>query len=384
MEQRKLKVAQIITRMDWGGSPDIVRLLCENLDRDRFNIKFITGASDNPTQKTKIFFENLEDNLIFIKQLKRNISPIDDFIAFIKLVSIFKREKFDIVHTHTAKAGALGRLAAKFCGVKKIIHTSHGLNFYGYFGRLLSQIVVWVEKFLALFTDKFIVLTKLEKNDLQNYRITDGSKIIMVNTAVEADKFIKAHKNEIIVRRRKFGISDEKLIVGMVGRLEPIKGPEYFVDMANLACKKYNNLQFICAGEGSLRLSLQEKIEQLKIKDKFIFTGWHNNVLEIISLLDILVLASLNEAVGLVLIEAQAQGVPVIATRVGGIPEIVEDGKSGILVKPQDAQSLFNALEELIKDPVKRTNMGNFAAQSVANKYKPAELTQRVTDIYLE
>ncbi len=378
----KIKVAQVITRMDWGGSPDIVRLLCRSFDKDKYEITFICGKSRYPTEKTKAFFRDLKNKLVIVPCLRRNISPVFDLLALCRLYFLFKREKFDIVHTHTAKAGCLGRLAAKLAGIRVIVHTSHGHNFYGYFGPSLSKLIVFVERWLSSFTDKIITLTNLEKKDLLRFNVAAEEKIVVAHTAVDRQKIRRIDRKKISRLKEELGIKEENIVIGMVGRLEQIKGVEYFVEAAILVAEKFDNVQFVLVGAGSLKDELRKRVKEKRCDDRFIFCGWRDDVTDIMCLMDIMVLASLNEAVGLVLIEAQSLGVPVIVSSVGGIPEVVDEGKSGIFVRPQDVKELQEAMVLLIHDESKRKAMGKSAIEFVDNKYDADDLCRIITRTY--
>lgn len=366
---QKIKIAHIITRMDWGGSADLVRLIYNGLDKDKYEIKFIYGKTDFATIKTKEFLKQNKDNCIFIPSLRRNINLFYDFIALCSLYKTFKNEKFDIVHTHTAKAGCLGRIAAKLNKVKVVVHTSHGHNFYGYFNPLMSKFIVLVERFLSLFTNKVITLTALAKKDLLEYKIIDEEKIIVAHTAVEKQRVKIPDDEKILALKKELRLQKDNIIVGMVGRLEHIKGVRYFIEAALWILEKFDHVKFVLVGEGSLKKELLEKINEKELSKHFVFCGWRDDAIDIMGVMDVLVLASLNEAVGLVLLEAQSIGVPVIATKVGGIPEVVDDGNSGILVEPKDVKQLFNALAILIEDDSKRKEMAVKAREFVQNKY---------------
>ena len=379
---KKIKVAQVITRMDWGGSPDIVRLLCQGLDKDRYEVTFICGQSVYPTEKTREFLKGMKERAITIRDLKRDINLFFDFLAFFKLYAIFRKEKFDIVHTHTAKAGCLGRIAARLAGIKVILHTSHGHNFYGYFGPVLSKLIVFIERFLSSFTDKIITLTSLEQKDLLRFKVAAQEKIEIAHTAVEMirDNMLDHEKKALL--KSELGINEGHIVVGMVGRLEKIKGVKYFIEAALQIAQKFSNVQFVLVGEGSLKEELKMRVKQAESEDRFIFCGWRDDTIDIMRLMDMMVLASLNEAVGLVLIEAQGLGIPVIASAVGGIPEVVEDSKSGILVPPKDIKALYEAMVVLIEDDSRRKEMGKAASDFVQNKYDAQDLADRISVIY--
>lgn len=210
----KIKIAQVITRMDWGGSPDIMRIICANLDSEIYDVTLISGPSQHLTPRTVKFFGDFVNNLKIIKSLRRNINPLLDMSAFWKLFLLFKKEKFDIVHTHTAKAGCLGRIAAKLAGIKVIIHTSHGHNFYGYFGPVFSKCIVFVERILSSMTDKIITLTRLEQIDLLRFKVAAKEKIEVGHTAVEFAHINKSDDQKSVLLKNEIEVNEGKIIVG--------------------------------------------------------------------------------------------------------------------------------------------------------------------------
>jgi len=377
---QKLKVAEVITRMDWGGSPDIVRLICKHLDPNLYDIRLIVGPSVHPTQKTKDFLEEFKDKVITVNALKRNINPINDFAALGQLRETFKREKFDIVHTHTAKAGALGRLAARKAGVPIIIHTPHGHNFYGYFGFIFSKIIIAIERHLCRFTDKIICLTQLEKKDFIKFKVASQDKLALIPQGLELDEYKDAtfDKDKL---KKNLGLPLNEDVVGYIGRLEPIKGLDYLIAAVKLI---NNNVKFLIVGDGSLRERLGQKVKALGLSEKFIFTGWRSDIAQLLFLMDLLVLPSLNEAVGISLIQAQAMGVPVVASNVGGIPEIIRDNFTGILVPPANPQALAKAIAGLLNDKQKRLGMSKEAKAWIKGKFRVEDMINRISGLYQE
>lgn len=379
----KIKVVQVITRMDWGGAPDIVRILCALLSPDKFDVWLIIGETKHPSAKTADFLEKFREKTIVIPQLKRDIEPLNDFLTFVKLCHIFQFHKFDVVHTHTAKAGFLGRIAAKLSGVKSVFHTPHGNNFYGYFSPLASKIVVLLEKFADNFTDTTIVLTELEKKELMKYGVSRNEKITAVKSGLEFDTYQKMQV-DVLKKKKELGIEDgSQNIVAMIGRLEPVKGPEYFIEAAKLVSEKYPQVKFLMVGDGSLREKLEVQLRQLKVYDKFIFLGWREDIPEILSVIDILVVPSLNEAVGRILLEAGYYGVPVIASCVGGIPEVVKDGVTGILVPSGNGAVLTQGLLSLLNDKAKRASMGKVAREWVRVNFSAEIMVRQISELYV-
>jgi glycosyltransferase involved in cell wall biosynthesis len=378
---RKLKVAQVITRMDWGGAPDVVRLICEGLDSE-YDWKLIIGKSQNITLANHNFLEKYKQKIIIVPNLQRDIDLFQDFKALFKLYSIFKKERFNIVHLHTAKAGFLGRIAAKMAGVKKTVYMPHGHVFYGYFGRILNIFILLLERFAGCLTDKIIVLTKLEKNDFILRGIKKDKDIDMICPGLEINILNKVKSSDRFKIREAWGVGVKDKVVGLVSRLEAVKGPAYFVKAAALIAKDFPGVKFIIAGEGSLKSDLERLSEELGLIEKIKFLGWRDNSLEIISALDILVQPSLNEAVGRVLQEAQALGVAVVASRTGGIPEIVKDEVVGLLVEPGNYQAIAQAIKELLKDDRLRNDMALAGRDWARDNFDSKKMVINIKDIY--
>ena len=378
----KLKIAHVITRMDWGGAPDIVRILCEFLETS-YEVKLIIGPSKHLTEKTRLFLQKFRENVIIVPYLKREINPLLDLLALVKLLLIFKKEKFDIVHTHTAKAGFLGRIASWFAGIPRIIYTPHGHVFYGYFGLLMSKIAITLERVVAYLTSKIMVFTELEKRDLIAFKVTTPDKIVVINSGLELEKY-KDVVVDVQSKKYELGIEEDISVIGMIGRLEPVKGPGYLIEAARMVIEKIPRVKFLIVGDGSLRNDLESQCEELGVLNEFIFTGWKEDVQTILSMLDILVLPSVNEAVGRVLIEAGACGVPVIATNVGGVPEIVRDDQTGILVPPRSPEALAQAIIDLITNEHRRQQMGIIAEDWIDDRFSAHRMVEKVSNSYNE
>ncbi len=342
------------------------------------------GSSKNLCGKTKTFLDELKSRTVIITWLRRSINPFFDFLGMVRLYVIFRREEFDIVHTHTAKGGILGRIAAHLAGVPRIIHTPHGHNFYGYFGPFMSKLVVVLERFAARFTDKIVVLTKLEKKDFLDFEVKGSQDIDVIPSGLELDDFSRIGDEAKAAKRNEFRLSPCERVVGMVSRLEPVKGPECFIEAAKEVAERINNVKFLIVGEGSLRSNLERQTERLGLEGKIKFLGWREDSLEIIAVLDILVQPSLNEAVGRVLLEAQVLGVPVVATKVGGIPEVVRKGITGIIIPPQDSNALADAMCNLLEDEKKREAMSREAKKWVKDKFSSVKMMEEVLRIYSE
>lgn len=285
------------------------------------------------------------------------------------------------MHTHTAKAGFIGRLAARLAGTPFIIHTPHGHNFYGYFSSLGNGLVVILERIAALFANKIVVFTNIEKKDMMRLNICKESKIDVVQSGLDLTKFSRM-EIDVKTKRAEFSREPDKFLVGMIGRLESVKGPEYFVEAIRFIVDEIPQAKFLIVGEGTLKDSLALRCQRLALGDKVVFTGWREDIPEIMSVLDVLVLTSLNEAVGRVLLEAGASGKPIVATDVGGVPEILKNMKTGILVPPKDSQKIAEAVITLLKDEKARCEMGRAAKDWVNANFNEKKMADELQNLY--
>lgn len=377
---KKIKLCYVITRMDWGGSPDLVRLLCDTLPADRFDVTLVTGETRYPSAKTRDFFAGSRVNIVFVPGLKRDISLIDDIGALARLYFFFRKHRFDLVHTHTAKAGFVGRTAAFLAGCRCIVHTAHGHNIYGYFGPVMTRFLIILERVAASYTSRIVVVTECEGKDCLRFKICAKDKLVHINSALEPEYFRDSrHTREEI--RRSLG-AGKGVLVGMIGRLEPVKGAEYFIDAAKEVSGNFPGARFIVIGEGALRKALELRVAHYGLAGRFLFTGWREDIREILNGIDILVLPSLNEALGLVLLQAQAAGVPVVASRVGGVEEALVDGQTGILVSPADSKALASAIGTLLNDGAMRRSMGDRGHEWVSGRFTVEKMARDHQALY--
>jgi len=378
MAGKRLKIAQVITRMDKGGSSDIVRDLIGRLNGD-YEIKLIYGPTQDPSQKTKDFLNTHRRDTIFLPVLRREINFFYDILAIFMLWRIFQRERFDVVHTHTSKAGFLARLAAKFAGVKLIVYMPHGHVFYGYFGEIKTRLIVNAERFAAHCCDRILVFTNLEKNDFERLKIAPGEKIKVIAPGIDFNELNKFNKSMRIETRQALKINDNEIAIGFVSRLEAVKGVEIFLGSALIIAGKNPDVRFVVCGDGALKARVLDA--QNALGNRLIFLGWRSDNLNIINALDILIQPSLNEAVGRNIIEAQVLSVAVVATKVGGIPEIITDGYTGLLCAP-DASEVANAAQRLIDDSRLRIALVENGRTNALRRFDFARMADGIEEIY--
>jgi len=387
----KIKVFHIITRFDKGGSAENTFLTVMGLDKERYDVILIRGLSLE-SNMTVHEYESIKNNLgelgreririITLPELVRRIYPYYDLKAFFILIRIFRRERPHIVHTHTSKTGILGRWAAFLAGVPVIIHTPHGHIFWGYFGRLKTRVYILLEKISALITDRLVMLTEQEKRDHLGVHVAPEEKFTVVHSGVDLGRFKKVIVDPSEMKR-KLGIPEDSLVVGTAGRLTPVKGPEYFIQAAEEITAVRQDIWFVFLGDGELRDQLEAMVEQLGLKENVKFLGWRQDVADVMSVFDIFVLPSLNEGMGRVLIEAMVLGKPIVASNIGGIPDLVIDGENGFLFPVGDVGALADGINRLIQSPGMRKKMGE-CGKNRAGDYSANAMMQKIDRLYVE
>jgi len=387
-----IKVLHIITRFDKGGSAQNTYLSLLGLKKKKYQLSLVSGLSLESEMKYEEIKAKEKDIQILESEgiefiqcpfLLRRINVIKDLKAFFDIWRIIKKYNPLIVHTHSSKAGLLGRLAAKLARVPIIIHTPHGHVFFGYFGSFKTKIFIILERFVSRITDKIVALTNEEKKDYIKFRIANEDKFDVIYSGIELNKFKELPFNENQNFKRELGIPENYLVVGTVGRLVPVKGPEFLIEAAKYIISKYPEVFFIFTGDGPLEQNLERQAFKSGIKDNIIFLGWRNDIAGIISVYDIFALPSLNEGMGRVLVEAMALGKPIVASNVGGIPDLVTHGKNGFLVPPKNPEKLAKYIQILIGDKEKRKKMGQAGKEMVKN-FSKEKMVEKIANLYEE
>jgi glycosyltransferase involved in cell wall biosynthesis len=381
--------------MDMGGSAQNTLLTALHHDSQHYNVWLIKGStleSAMTKAETRLVKDQLETakrkgiEIIDVPSLVRRISPINDLRGLVALFRHIRKIEPHIVHTHTSKAGILGRLAAWIARVPVVIHTPHGHVFYGHFGRSLSRMFLQMEKLLGRITHHQIALTPEEGNDYLNLGVTKSNKISVIHSGVDLNCF-KGSGAASNPRRNELAIPPDSLVVGYVGWLIPIKGVTYLVQAMADVIQRHPNSLLVLVGKGDEKgmeeIKLKEQVENLGLADNVRFLGWRSDVDAIMGSFDIFVLPSLNEGMGRVLVEAMAAGLPIVASRVGGIPDLVKDGENGLLVPPADASALGKVISDILTDKEKRNRMGA-AGKKMCRPYSVEAMVEQIDDLYRE
>jgi glycosyltransferase involved in cell wall biosynthesis len=387
---RKTKIVHIITRLDKGGSAETTLQVVSLLNREKYEVSLVHGLSRESKMgvtEQEVLARDLSlaekrgVRVFSIPSLVRRLSLKNDLLAFISIYRLIKRIKPHIVHTHTSKAGVLGRLAAYLAGVPIIIHTPHGHIFHSYYGYLLTRIIVFVERILSLMTDKITALTNRERDEHLEQGIASIGKYVIIHSGVMLRQIMNKDI-DVETEKKKLGIPQNSNVIGTVGRLVPIKGHKYLVSAAKRVTKEFDNTVFVFVGDGYLESKLERQAESLGVRKNTIFAGWRNDVIDLLGLCDIFVLPSLNEGMGKVLIEGMALGKPIVASRVGGIIDLVKNGDNGILVTPRDSDALAEAILKLVRNKNLAQKLGESGKAKVYPEYDTSTMIRQIEGLY--
>ena len=364
--KRKLNVIHLVEELTIGGLEKILTTIVLNLDKKKYNVSVWC------LREGGFFADKLVKEGIDVKIL--HISTSRNPLSIYKLYRFLKSHKFDIIHTHAYSAGTIGRMSAFLAGVPVII--SHNHSVYDYYGKFYNL----VEWFLSLITDRVICISEVVNGFANKTQRINSKKLITIHNGI--DDVCDLTEKSSSDLKKELGIPINHPVICTISHMEEHKGLKYLLEAASLLLQSKNDVSFLLVGEGVLKKELKILCADLKIEKNVIFAGEQSDISEILSLSDIFVLPSLREGLPLTILEAMACGKPVIATNVGGIPEIVKDGENGILVYPKDPETLYMAMNELLGDREKREKMGRIGKRVCDESFRTKTMVEKVEDLY--
>lgn len=381
---RTFKVMRIIARLNVGGPAIHTVLLTDLMNRTSYPTTLVTGVEGATEGSMRYLAEERGIEPVVIQELGREISWKDDLVTLWKLILLMRREKPDIVDTHTAKAGTLGRIAAIVALAgrhKRIFHTFHGHVFHGYFSPRKTRIFVRIEQILARFTDRLIAVSEITKSELIQFDIAPASKIAVIPLGLDLGPFMECeqHRGELKAELR---LPPDTILVGIVARLVPIKDIEAFLTAIQRVRQVHDKVEVAIVGDGELRNALEAQAKALEIADSVHFLGFRKDLPRIYADLDLVALSSLNEGLPVSIIEAMASGCTVVSTAVGGVPNLIAEGETGFLAPPGDPAALADALLRAIEAKVRWQQIGRRARQQAASRYDVARLVSDMEALY--
>lgn len=391
--KKKIKVLRILNRFCVGGPVYNALNLTKYIDSNKYETFLIGGIAEPHENSSEYILEKSGIKYKKLKYMRRAISPFYDFIAFIQILRIILKFKPDIIHTHAAKAGLLGRFAG-FLYFKnvKIVHTYHGNVFEGYFSPLINKIILYIERFLAKKSTKIIAISNLQKNELLNkYKICNEDKIIVVPLGFDLSKFTENNLEKRNKIRNEFLVEDNELLITIIGRVVPIKNHRLFIDAFNYCKEKSKiNIKGLIVGDGSEVKDIinyankKGNLTSYKTVTKnndFIFTSWRSDIDYILAASDVVCLTSINEGTPVSIIESMASATASISTNVGGVSDIITDSFNGCIAEGE-LVSFGEKLLKIIEDNKFRNKIAENARDKSVATYDYKILVNNIEDLY--
>lgn len=374
-KDRPIKVMHVIARMNVGGPAVEIAELMRGLDPKEVEQLLVTGYC---TDDEADFLETQAPDIeaIRFEGLGRSIRPMDDAKALAHLIKTIRSSRPDIVHTHTAKAGVVGRLAAKAAGVgAKIVHTHHGHLLHGYFGHVKTRAVIQLERKLAKITDRIVTVGETVRDDLLNVGIGKPSQYAVIRSGITLGPLPSK-----AAAREDLRIPEDSVVVALVGRVTQVKRPDRFLEIVEQISSRGLRAHFLVVGGGDLAQAVRERVESARLPVSML--GWRSDLERIFAATDVLLLTSDNEGMPISIIQATHAGVPVVATDVGSIGEYLVDGVDAFLCR-KDSWELANALETLIREPQLREAMSAARSHRDLGDYNVESFLRRHVALYL-
>jgi glycosyltransferase involved in cell wall biosynthesis len=380
MDIEKKKLFICITKSNWGGAQKYVFDIATNTPRDQFDTSVLLGGTGDLKKK----LEDAGVKTILLKNSQRDIDAKKEFGLLFELIKIFKKEKPDIVHLNTSKIGVVGAFAARLAGVKKIIFTAHGWAFNeqrGIVSKILFRILYI---FTIILCHETIAVSEITKKQIGK---TFGKKLIVIRNGLR-DIELKSKDSaremlliKILQRNTKVSslLSEKPTWIGTISELHTTKGLNYAIEAIS---KIKSNIIFVIMGEGEKRKELEEQAVRLGVANKVFLIGHIDMASSYLKAFDILTLSSITEALPYMLLEAGYAGIPVVASRVGGIPEIIENNKTGILVSPRSSEEIKTSIEYLIKNPEKARAFGDNLKEKISKNFTQKIMLEKTFALY--
>ncbi len=391
----KIRVLRIINRLVIGGPAYNVSYLTKYMEPE-FETILLSGAKDVGEEDSDFIPRQMGIEPVYINDMQKSlVKPWKDRKAYKELKKIIQEVKPHIVHTHAAKAGFIGRIAALDCKVPVVLHTFHGHYFHSYFHPIKTKTLLQIEKYLSAKTDGIIAISPEQYKDLSEiYKVDKPSRVYEIPLGFDLDRFTIQQEDRRADFRKEFSMDDDTVAIAIIGRMVPIKNHSLFNKaISKILSENLNKkVKFFFIGDGELRSDIEKELEELNVpftteheKDyskPVIFTSWRKDMETVYAGLDIIALTSLNEGTPVSIIEAQAAKKAIVSTNVGGLNYVVDDGKTAFLIPGEDVNMLVEKLNILINDDQIRKEMGEAGHTFVQNKFSYKRLVQDMADLY--
>jgi len=384
-EGRPVRVLRVIARLNVGGPALHVTYLARGLAERGYETTLVAGDVARGEASMSFVAEQAGVEIVTLPGLSRELSPVRDALAAFRLARLIRKLRPDVVHTHTAKAGAVGRTAALLAWPRRpvVVHTFHGHVLRGYFGTGGTLVFRAIETLLARASDRLIAVSPEVRDELVALHVAPRERFSVVRLGIELEPRVHFEGDPAEVRRRH-GIPEGKFVVGWFGRMTAVKRTDDLLTMLAGVRERGVDALLLLVGDGDDRERLEQRAHDLGLARSCLFLGYQEDVAPWYAICDAVVLTSASEGTPVTIIEALAAGRPVVATKVGGVPDVVDEGETGFLVRPHDTHALAERLEILAGDPVRRRTMGDLGRARMLERYAVERLVEDVDALYRE
>ena len=373
---KKIKLLHVITHLPIGGAQDNTLYTVELLNKDKYDISLSCNLNGELVSRAKKV-KHLK--LYDVPNLRREVSIINDIRAFLYLYKLIKKENFTIIHTHSSKAGFLGRIAAMLNKTPIVIHTIHGFAFHDYMNSFKKNIFIYLEKLSAKWTHGLVTVSNLNKKKVVDLGIAPIEKLKNIYSGIDLTLFINEKNDQF---RKELNLDSNHLLLGSVGRLSNQKDPITMIEAFCIVIKSFPNAHLTLVGDGELRDEILIKIDQLQLNGRVHLTGNKNDPWKIYHSLDLFIMSSIYEGLGRSITEALSCGVPVVCTSVEGVPEIVRDNETGILVPPKDPGALATGIINSLNDMDNAKRMAEEGRKFVNENFDVNKMVDDIDSLY--
>jgi glycosyltransferase involved in cell wall biosynthesis len=377
---RRIKVLHVITRLSVGGAPQNLLAIAGGLDGNRYEVSVVCGTGDPSEGSLMDRASSMGIPVRVVRGLQREIAPLKDALTFWRLLRLIRGGRYQIVHTHISKAGVLGRLAARAAGVPVIVHTYHGDVFRSYFSPLKSRALLAFEQAAAAVSDRLIEVSGATLERHAAYGVARPDRFAVIPNGIDLAPFTPPDAREA---RARLGLPPDAPVVGTVAMLVPVKRIDVLLAAMETVVRRLPGALLVIVGDGNQRTRLEGRAAAT-LSGRVRFLGLRENVQDLLPAFDAFALSSDDEGLPTSVMEAMAAGLPVVATAVGGVPEVVEHGQSGLLVPRQDIEALAEALVSLLEAPDRARAMGLRGRQIARERFDVRRLVARVDALYRE
>lgn len=365
----RIKVAHVITRLDFGGAQQNTLHTVAHLDQERFEPLLVAGpGGDLESDLAAVTEKNPSLKIVILPSLVRRIAPARDLLAFLQLVNLFWVERPEIVHTHSSKAGVLGRLAAFVAGVPRIVHTYHGFGFNDFQHPLVQRAYLLAEKISGWVSDELIFVSRANRLVAERRGLGSPSRHAVIRSGVKLSDF-PAQVADRAKKKASLGFGLHKPLVATIGNFKPQKNPGDFIAMAQRVSAELPDAEYVFVGDGPLRTRLEYQVIASGLSQRVSLPGWRKDAAEILAVADVFVLNSLWEGLPRALVEAMRTGLPCVCYPTDGVLDLLEDGVNGFVVPVGNVSALAGRVLELLRDPALRRRLGEKARASIGEEF---------------